>query len=68
MPNAPETHPKVIKLPKGPGWPGPDPENPWPISWDSFEMLVSTVIDYHAAQPDGMLKDEVTEIVQKIAS
>ena len=40
----------------------------FPVNWTDFEMLVTTLVDYHAGLPDGALKDEIGGFVKQVAS
>lgn len=63
------TYVKIIKLPPIPFPPDPPPRpDELPLNWTDFEMLVTTLGDYHAGLPDGALKDEIGGFVKQVAS
>jgi hypothetical protein len=59
---------KVIKLPPVPFPPEPGPRpDELTVTWTDFELLVSTLVDYHAGLPDGGLKDEIGGQIKQVA-
>lgn len=60
---------KVIKLPPIPFPPEPEPRpEELTVTWNDFEQLVSTLVDYHAGLQDSALKDEIGGRLKQVAA
>jgi hypothetical protein len=58
---------KIIKLPPIPFPPEPPPgPDELSVGWQDFELLVSTLTNYHAGLPEGTLKDQIGEFVTHV--